>query len=88
MSTPTRPDTVVNMPLVFSENDTFALAELLATVAKEEPITYKQKEFAAMLFVRMDRAANGTQRPTKPAASLRADLRPAPIFNRKNKRRR
>lgn len=77
----------MNTPLIFSENDTFALADLLATVAKEEPTTYKQREFAARLFVQFNTATKASK-PRRDANQVRPDLRPAPMFQRKNKRKR
>ncbi|GAB3995262.1 hypothetical protein GCM10028807_34960 [Spirosoma daeguense] len=76
---------LITLNMSFSENDTFALAELLVTIAKNLPITDKQRELAAILFVKMDKAAKNTTIKIN-STSIRADLRPAPYSHRRKKK--
>lgn len=87
MSSFNRPTTAKGMGMSLAEGDTFALAKLLVTVAKEEPITDQQREFAALLFIRMDNAVKANQRTNHSTTTIRPDLRATPIFHRKKRGR-
>ncbi|CCG98371.1 hypothetical protein FAES_0358 [Fibrella aestuarina BUZ 2] len=55
----------------FNDEEVIQLGKLLIAVEKNEPITEKQRRFAAMLFVKLDAAVMG-----RPSQGIRPSLSP------------